>query len=266
MAAKILSKSQQGSLRSMLKVDFRRMFTMPLVYIMTGICLFMPILILIMTTSMATTTIDPITGVETSVETFTNVWQSIGSLSSDQSSMSMDLTSICNINLLYFFITILVCIFIADDFRSGYSKNLFTVRAKKTDYVISKTLVGFVGGILMIIAYFIGAMIGGAIAKLPFTVEGVTISGVLFCMIAKVFLIFVFVAINVLAASVAKQKLWLSMICSFAASMLLFTMIPMMTPLDATFFHVILCLAGGILFSIGLGSISNLILKKTNLV
>ena len=60
-------------LKSMLKVDFRRMFTMPLVYIMTGVCLVMPILILVMTTMMSGTTVDPTTGTETTIEAFTNV-------------------------------------------------------------------------------------------------------------------------------------------------------------------------------------------------
>lgn len=47
-----------------------------------------------------------------------------------------------NINMLYFFVAVFVCLFVSDDFRSGYAKNLFTVRSKKSDYVISKTLVG----------------------------------------------------------------------------------------------------------------------------
>ena len=263
----MFEKSNFGKrLKSMLKVDFKRMFTMPLVYIMTGVCLVMPVLILIMTTMMSGTSVDPVTGAETTIEGFTNVWQSIGSLSSDSSAMSMDLTSMCNINLLYFLVTVLVCIFVADDFRSGYAKNLFTVRAKKTDYVVSKTLVGFVGGVIMIIAYFIGAMIGGAISGLSFDVGTAGVGGIVMCLLSKMFLISVFVAINVLAGTIAKQKLWLSMVCSFAISMLLFTMIPMITPLDSTFLHVILCLIGGALFATGFGAVSNLILNKTSLV
>lgn len=265
MEAKFEKTNFSKRLKSMLKVDFKRMFTMPLVYIMAGVCLVMPVLILIMTSMMSGTTIDPVTGAETTVETFTNVWQSIGSLSSS-SAMSMDLTGMCNINLLYFLVTVLVCIFVADDFRSGYAKNLFTVRAKKSDYVISKTLVGFVGGVIMIIAYFIGAMIGGAIAGLPFTMEGFGVGGIVMCMFSKIFLIAVFVSINVLASVAAKQRLWLSIVCSFAISMLLFTMIPMMTPLDSSFLNVIMCLVGGALFAAGLGAVSKVILKKTSLV
>ena len=58
-------------LRTMLAVDFRRMFTMPFVYIMLGICFVMPILILVMTTMMdGMTTIDRTTGLETTIEGF----------------------------------------------------------------------------------------------------------------------------------------------------------------------------------------------------
>ncbi len=44
--------------------------------------------------------------------------------------------------------------------------------------------------------------------------------------------------------------------------MLLFMMIPMMTPLDAGILNVIMCFAGGILFSVGLAFVSKLILIK----
>lgn len=250
-------------LKSMLKVDFRRAFTMPLIYIMAGISLVIPILILVMTSMMPATTVDPVTGAETTVETFTNVWQSIGSLSG--TSMGMDLTGMCNINMMYFLIAVFVCIFVADDFRSGYAKNLFTVRSKKNDYCISKTAVGFVGGVIMIVAYFIGAMLGGLIAGLPFE-AGTGAGGIVACMVSKIFLVAIFVSIALALSVAGKQRLWISILGSLAAGMLLFTMIPMMTPLDSSFLNVILCLAGGAMFAAGLGAVSNLILKKTNLV
>ena len=243
----------------MLKVDFKRMFTMPLVYIMAGVCFAMPILILVMTTTMG--------GAEEGAEaaaTFTNVWQSIGSVSG--SAMGMDLTSMCNINMLYFLVAVFTCIFVADDFRSGYAKNLFTVRSKKVDYVISKSLVTFVGAVIMFLAYFIGAMIGGAIAGLPFDTAGFGAGGIVACMFSKIFMTAIFVSIALLLGTVAKQKLWLSILGSFAAGMLLFTMIPMIAPLNANFLNVIMCLAGGALFAVGLGAVSNVILNKTSLV
>lgn len=256
-----------GRLKSMLNVDFRRMFTMPLLYIMVGICFVMPILILVMTTMMAgSTTIDPVTGMEVPMETFTNTWQAIGALSSESSSMSMGLTSMCNINMLYFFIAVLVGLFVSDDFRSGYCKNLFTVRARKTDYVVSKTLVGIVGGILMLTSYFLGAMIGGAVAGLPFDTGTAGVYGITMCMISKLLLVAVFVPIYLAVSVAAKQRAWLSIVGSFCVGMLMFTMIPMITPLDSGIVNVILCLAGGAMFGFGIGAVSNLILKKTSLV
>lgn len=254
-------------LKSMLKVDFRRMFTMRLFYIMAGICLVMPVLILVMTTMMdGSVTVDSQTGVETVIEGFDNTWQIIGTPSSESSAMNMSMTGMCNINMLYFFVAVLVCIFVADDFRSGYAKNLFTVRAKKGDYVISKTLVGLVGGVFMVLAFFVGAVLGGAISGLPFDTGAAGASGIVMCLLSKLLLVAVFVPIYVALSVAAKQKLWLSIVVSLCVGMLFFMMIPMLTPLDASIFNVILCLAGGALFSVGFGAVSNLILKKTSLV
>ena len=111
--SKDYSKNTFGRrLKSMLHVDFRRMFTMPLFYIMVGVSLVMPILILVMTTMMdGTITTDPQTGAQTVMEGFDTVWQIIGSSSGDSSAMSMDLVSMCNINMLFFLIAVFVCIF-----------------------------------------------------------------------------------------------------------------------------------------------------------
>ena len=257
-------------LRTMLKVDFRRMFTMPLIYILVGTALVMPVLILVMTTMMdGTVSVDPQTGVETVIEGFDNVWQILGSVSTagmDAGAMSMDMTAMCNINLLYFIVAVPVCVFVAQDFRSGYAKNLFTVRAKKSDYVISKTLVCFLCSGLMVLAFFLGALLGGAIAGLPFTMEGFGMSNILMSVAAKVLLTGVFVALYLMWSVIAKQKLWLSLVGSLCTGMFLFMMIPMLTPLDATLTHVLGCLAASILLGCGLGAISDRILRKTSLV
>lgn len=67
-------------------------------------------------------------------------------------------------------------------------------------------------------------------------------------------------------STVAKQKTWLSILLSLFAGMLLFMMIPMMTPLDSGMMNVILCLAGGGIFAAALGCVSNGVLKKQDLV
>lgn len=267
MEVKFESNSFGRRLSSMLKVDFRRMFTMPLLYIMVGVCLVMPVLILVMTTMLdGSVTVDPQTGVETVVEGFQNTWQVIGTISTESAGASMDMIGMCNINLLYFLAAVLVCLFVADDFRSGYAKNLFTVRARKGDYVISKTLVCFVGGALMLLAFFVGTMLGGAVSGLPFDTGVAGIGGVVMCLLSKLFLIAVFVPIYLLLSVAGKQKLWLSLVGSFCVGMLFFMMIPTLTPLDSTIVNVMLCLIGGVLFSVGLGAVSGTVLKKTSLV
>ncbi|MGN1294828.1 MAG: ABC transporter permease, partial [Bacilli bacterium] len=185
---------------------------------------------------------------------------------SEEQSTGMDITSMCNINMMFFLIAIFVCLFVGDDFRSGYAKNLFTVRSKKSDYVISKSVICFIAGAIMIIAFFIGSMIGGAIAGLSFTLEGATPFNVVMCLLAKIFLVGVFSSIYVLASVISKQKLWLSLIVSFALGMLLFMMISIITPLNSTIVHALLCLVGAIIFGFGIGYGSKVILEKTSLV
>ncbi len=254
-------------LKSMLSVDFCRMFISPIFYIMIGTSLIIPILVFVMTTMMAgTTTINQQTGVETTIEAFENTWQAIGSLSNTDSAMSMDLTSMCNINLIYFLAAVFVCIFVSDDFKSGYSKNLFTVRGKKTDYIISKTLICFVCGACMILTFFIGAMLGGAISGLSFDIGAASAGGIVMCLLSKIILMAVFVPIYLVMSIVAKQKTWLSILLSLMVGMFLFMMIPMLTPLDATIINVVLCLAGGGMFSFGLGAVGNAILRKKDLI
>ena len=260
-------------LKSMLKVDFRRMFKSKLFYILNACALVIPILITVMMTMMdGSVSVDPQTGVETVMEGPENAWQSIGSFPTDgekgdeEAMGGMDVMSMCNINMMFMLVAVFICLFISDDFRSGYAKNLFTVRAKKGDYVVSKTIAGFVCGAFMLIFYFIGAMLGGAISGLSFELGTLTTGNIVMCMIAKVFLMLVFIAIFVLVSVGAKQKAWLAICGSLGAGMLLFMMVSMITPLNSTMMNVILCLVGGVLFAFGLGAISNNVLKKTSLV
>ena len=266
-------------LKSMLRVDMRRMFKTSFLYILLGCSFVMPILILVMTTMMdGTTSVNPQTGVETTVEGFDSVWQIIGTLSSSgapsadmgAAGMDMGLTTMCNINMLYFIISVLVCIFVSDEFRCGYAKNLFTVRADKTEYVISKTIVCTLGGAGMILAFFVGSMLGGAIchgmADLSLEMVGFGVWELVMCMLAKLVLVAVFVPIFLLVSVAAKEKAWLSILISLSTGMLLFMMIPMITPLDAGLLHVVLCLAGAVLFGWGLGAISKLVLDKTSVL
>lgn len=248
-------QSFRGRLKSMLEVDFKRMFTMPLLYVMAGVSFLLPVLVLVMTS---------LTGGGEEAAGFTNAWQAIGSVSG--SAAGTDLTALCNADMLYFLVAVLVCVFVGDDFRSGYAKNLFAVRAGKTDYVFSKTLVTFVGATVMFAAYSVGAAVGGAVAGLSFATEGFGAGGIVACLLSKIGLAAVFVSLSLLLSVVAKRKLWLSVVGSFAAGMLLFTMVSRIAPLDANVFNVIACFAGGAVFAAGIGAASKLVLDKTDLI
>ena len=257
-------------LKSMLKVDTRRLLISPFFYIMVGISFIVPILILVMTSMMdGIVSTNPQTGQETVMHGFDYVWQILGSVSSasmESAGMSMDLVSMCNINMMYFAVAVLVCVFVCDDFRSGYAKNLFTVRAKKTDYVISKTIVSSIGGGAMILAFVFGSIIGGAIASLSFEMVGFNAFNLVCSIISKVLLVPIFVSIFLTMSVIGKQKSWLSICLSLGVGMFLFMVISIASPLDAGIIHIILCLVGSVGFAVGMGAISNLILKKTSLV
>ena len=254
-------------LRSMLSVDFKRMFKSKLFYILLACALVLPVLMTVMMAMMdGSVSVDPQTGAETVMVGPENTWQNIGTLPGGEAMGGMDVFMMCNINMMFMAVAVFICLFISDDFRSGYAKNLFTVRAKKGDYIISKTLAGFVCGTVMLILYFIGSMLGGAIAGLSFDLHGLTAGNLVMCMLAKVFLMLVFVSIFVLISVAAKQKAWLALCGSLGGGMLLFMMVSLITPLGSTIINVALCAAGGVLFAVGLGAISKVVLKKTSLV
>ena len=260
------SVSFRKRLRSMLKVDFRRMFKSKLFYILIACALVMPILMTVMMAMMdGTVSVDPQTGVETVMEGPENTWQNIGTLPGEPLGGD-EIFMMCNINMVFMGVAVFVCLFISDDFRSGYAKNLFTVRAKRDEYVVSKTVSGFICGTFMLITYFIGSVLGGAISGLSFDLHGLNAGNIAMCMLAKIFLMLVFVSIFTLISVAAKQKAWLAICGSFGGGMLLFMMVSMITPLGSTFVNVILCLAGSALFAFGLGAISKVVLKKTSLV
>lgn len=256
---------KQRKLYNMLGVDIRRMFISRLTYIMLAIALVCPVLILVMTTMMdGTVTVNPQTGVETEIQAFDSVWQAISTPSN--APMGMDLTGMCNMNLMYFAAAVWVCLFVSEDFRSGYAKNIFAIRPKKTAYVASKTLVCLLGGTLLILCWLVGSLVGGAVAGLPFDTMGASIFNIVMCIVSKVALMAVFVPIALIISLGAKHKAWLSICCSLGGGMLLFMMIPMLTPLDAGVMNAVLCLAGGAMFSFGLGEFGKMILNKTALV
>ena len=80
-----------------------------------------------------------------------------------------------------------------------------------------------------------------------------TTGSIILCMLAKILLTAVFVAIAVLWSVVGRQKLWLSLVGSLCVGMLLFMMILMLIPLDATLMNALISLLDSEIFGVGLG-------------
>lgn len=243
-------------LKSMLSVDFYRLFHTPLFYIMVVVSAIIPALVLTMTG----------TNEAEGAQTFTNVWQVIESVSGANSGAGlMDLALICNINMVFIFVAIMISIFVSHDYSSGYIKSIFTVHSKKVDYVISKAIVGFISGACMIVAYVFGAMIAGLITGMSFELGTTSVLSVLSCIFSKIFLMAAFVPLYITVAVFFKQKLWLSILGSFAVGILFYPIAMMGAPLNSGILNFFMCIAGGALLGVGFGALSTLILNKRDI-
>lgn len=250
---------------SMLKVDLKRLFTTKLLYIMLFGAILCPVLIIVMTSMMdGSVTVDPNTGVETVIEGFENTWQVIAT-PSGESTASMDMTSMVNINLLYFAIGVVCAIFIGADFKSGYYKTLFTRRTNKTNYIVSKTITVSIIGIMMIIGWLLGTIVGGSISGLSFELGNAGVMGLTMCVLTKCMLMLLFTPLYVMFSVIAKDKMWLSIILSLVCGMFLFTIVPTVSPLDSSIMNVFVSLVAGIIGTVVLSIISKNIMNKRDI-
>ena len=258
----IIEPKVTSRMRSMLKLDFYRLFHTPVFYIMLLVAALIPALLL------STAGMEPVgsaTGAAVqaspSIE-ITNVWQLIeskgGSAIADN---PLDFGGFANINMVFIFAGLLMAIFVSHDYSSGFVKNIFTVHSKKIDYVISKSAAGVFGGIGMIISYVIGAVVAGLITGKDFDVE---IAGLVMCLVSKMLLMFVFCSLFLIVAVFFRHKLWLTIVFTFLLGMLLYPAASVAT-LSATIITILIAFVAGVIGAIAFGSISTLILKKRDL-
>lgn len=254
-------------LGSMLRVDLRRLRKSKRSYIVVLCAFLVPVLMTVMMSMMdGSVSVDRVTGEETIMSGPENVWQNLGTLPGGAEMGGNEVFSMCNINMVFLGVAVIVCLFISDDFRSGYAKNLFAVRAKRGEYVLSKQLCGFFSGAAMLAAYFLGTLLGGALSGISFDLCGLTAENLVLSLLAKAFLVNVFVAVDVAVSVAAKQRAWLCLCGSLGAGMLLFMTASVAAPLNATIVNVLLCAVGGALFALALGAVAKKVLEKTSLV
>ena len=137
-------------LKSMLGVDFYRLFHTPLFYIFLVIAAIIPAMVF------GSSGMDS-TGA--AVQLYTNTRQMVAS----QTPLYVvnDIGEYANMNMVFIFGGIMVSIFIGHDYRSGYVKQLFTTHAKKQDYMMSKTLTCAFAMACMCLTYLLGTVVSG---------------------------------------------------------------------------------------------------------
>lgn len=162
-------------IRTMLGVDFYRLFHTPLFYIFLGIAAIIPAMI-VGTGGME----NPQTG-EIGAQLYTNIWNIIAA--NKPLYVISDIGEYANMNMVFIFGGIMVSIFIGHDYSSGYVKQLFTTHAKKQDYMISKTLSCAFAMACMCITYMIGGVSAGFLTGLSFEVN---VGSLMFAILGKI--------------------------------------------------------------------------------
>ncbi|MGN1136828.1 MAG: ABC transporter permease [Oscillospiraceae bacterium] len=171
---KFESPSFVKRIKSMLGVDFYRLFHTPMFYIFLAIAALIPAMIL-GTSGMN----DPQTG-EATVPLYTNTWQIIAA--DTPLYVVNSIAEYANMNMVFIFGGIMVSIFIGHDYKSGYVKQLFTTHAKKQDYMMSKTITCAFAMACMCITYLLGGVAAGLLTGTPFEVS---VSSLVFAVLGK---------------------------------------------------------------------------------
>ena len=149
-------------IKSMLSVDFYRLFHTPLFYIFLAIAAIIPAMV-------SCFTMLPDQNGNVMEPLYSNVWQIIAS--NESLYVVKTIADYANMNMVFIFGGIMVSIFIGHDYSSGYVKQLFTTHAKKQDYMISKTITCAFAMACMCISYLIGGIVGGAFAGYDWNVN-----------------------------------------------------------------------------------------------
>ena len=244
--------------KSMLKLDFYRLFHTPLLYIMLLCAAIIPAMVLSMSGMQSAA---PDGTVQTMPE-LTNAWQIVESAGgSAVADNPLDFAGFANINMLFIFAGLLMAIFVAHDYSSGFVKNIFTVHSKKGDYIISKTAAGVFSGAGMIVTYILGTVFAGLLTGKAFDVNT---GGLIMCLISKLFLMSIFCALFLCIAVFFRNRLWMTIVFTFLFGMMLYPAASI-AALNSSPFTMLITFAAGAAGTAVLGSLSSLILKKRDL-
>ncbi len=143
-------------IKSMLGVDFYRLFHTPLFYIFLLTSALIPAMVLGM-------------GGMEGEALYENTWNIVAA--DTPLYVINSIADYANMNMVFIFGGIMVSIFIGHDYKSGYVKQLFTTHPKKEDYVISKSLTCAFAMACMCITYLFGGVFAGLFTRTSFDVN-----------------------------------------------------------------------------------------------
>lgn len=148
-------------LKGMLGVDFYRLFHTPMYYIFLAIAAIIPAMVLSMTG------IPDENG--NAVQMYNNTWNIIAA--DTPLYIVRNIGDYANMNMVFIFGGIMVSVFIGHDYKSGYVKQLFTTHAKKSDYMMSKSIVCAFAMACMCVTYLFGSVFAGILTGAEMSVN-----------------------------------------------------------------------------------------------
>lgn len=198
---KFESPSFGKRIKGMLGVDFYRLFHTPLFYIFLAIAAIIPAMVL-------GTSGQDASGAAVSV--YTNTWQMIAAKTPIY--VISNIGEYANMDMVFIFGGIMVSIFIGNDYRSGYVKQLFTTHAKKQDYMISKTLTCAFAMACMCITYLLETVVSGIMIGASMEVK---IGSLIIAILGKMVMSLGWASLYTFLNVILRKYFWISIGASF---------------------------------------------------
>ena len=137
--------------RNLFRMDLHRMLHGKAFYVMIGITVFIPVMML------------------TQMSDVRDITMFIGSDVVSGGSFGAGM----NLSMLNILTGMLLCIYIGKEYSTGFIKNIITAHANKYDYLVSKGLLAFICNIVFVAVYMITLFVLGAVMGLPAEIPSV---------------------------------------------------------------------------------------------
>ena len=157
---------------------------------------------------------------------------------------------------------IVLAVFVAEDYSSGFVKGTFTQNPKKGRWVLAKIVTGGIAGCILLAAYVLGAVLFALMADASFASS---IFGLVAAVVSKAALMFFFSGLFVCVEILAKRRAWLSVTYTLLAAMLFFPAL-LVTSIMPTAAGAGLCLVAMPLGIVGFNALARLVMSRQDLI